>query len=197
MKKNSVGLFELKTAVLEYFLEKTPLNPLGVKGLWVPYMEFRDFGHTTTIPISNWIFWNSFCGWEIQRAFQQAITRKIWTFNLRFMVIQESLFICGQGGQHKKHLQIFFKKIKENCAMLDRSIPTRKALVHSIPISEVKDMTSDVLQALKASLFEKIILNLVWRLNFNNFQENSYTLNFFLQHFHYWNWHILNPFEIW
>jgi hypothetical protein len=39
--------------------------------------------------------------------------------------------------------------------MLDRSIPTREAFVHSILISEVKDMTSDVLQALKASLFEK------------------------------------------
>jgi hypothetical protein len=39
--------------------------------------------------------------------------------------------------------------------MLDRSIPTRKALVHSIPISEVKDMKSDVLWALKASHFEK------------------------------------------
>jgi hypothetical protein len=39
--------------------------------------------------------------------------------------------------------------------MLDRSIPTMKALVHSIPISEVKDMKSDVLWALKASLFEK------------------------------------------
>jgi hypothetical protein len=38
--------------------------------------------------------------------------------------------------------------------MLERSIPTREALVHSIPISEVKDMTSDVLHALKASLFE-------------------------------------------
>jgi hypothetical protein len=39
--------------------------------------------------------------------------------------------------------------------MLDRSIPTREALVHFIPISEVKDITSDVLRALKASLFEK------------------------------------------
>jgi hypothetical protein len=39
-------------------------------------------------------------------------------------------------------------KIKENCAMVDRSIRTRKALVHSIPISEVKDMKSDVLRAL-------------------------------------------------
>jgi hypothetical protein len=39
--------------------------------------------------------------------------------------------------------------------MLDGSIPTREALVHSIPISEVKDMTSDVLQAMKASHFEK------------------------------------------
>jgi hypothetical protein len=33
--------------------------------------------------------------------------------------------------------------------MVDRSICTRKALVHSIPISEVKDMKSDVLWALK------------------------------------------------
>jgi hypothetical protein len=39
--------------------------------------------------------------------------------------------------------------------MLDRSIPTREALVHSIPISEVKDMKSDVLRALKASLSKK------------------------------------------
>jgi hypothetical protein len=39
--------------------------------------------------------------------------------------------------------------------MLDRSIPKREALVHSIPISEVKDMTSDVLQALKASFSGK------------------------------------------
>jgi hypothetical protein len=39
--------------------------------------------------------------------------------------------------------------------MVDRSIPTRRDLVHSIPISEVKDMKSDVLWALKGSLFEK------------------------------------------
>jgi hypothetical protein len=39
--------------------------------------------------------------------------------------------------------------------MLDRSIPTKKTLVHSIPISEVKDMKSDVLWALKGFLFEK------------------------------------------
>jgi hypothetical protein len=55
--------------------------------------------------------------------------------------------------------------------MLDRSIPTRNALVHSILISEVKDMKSDVLQALKGSLSEKNSLNLVCGLNFNNFQE--------------------------
>jgi hypothetical protein len=30
--------------------------------------------------------------------------------------------------------------------MLNKSIPTREALVHSIPISEAKDMKSDVLQ---------------------------------------------------
>jgi hypothetical protein len=36
--------------------------------------------------------------------------------------------------------------------MVDRSIHTRKALVHSIPINEVKDMKSDVLQAQKRFL---------------------------------------------
>jgi hypothetical protein len=41
--------------------------------------------------------------------------------------------------------------------MIDRSIPTREALVHSIPISEVKDMKNDVLWALKASHSGKII----------------------------------------
>jgi hypothetical protein len=46
--------------------------------------------------------------------------------------------------------------------MLDRSIPTREALVHSIPISEVKDMESDVLQAVKASLFEKNFEPCLW-----------------------------------
>jgi hypothetical protein len=39
--------------------------------------------------------------------------------------------------------------------MLDRSICTRKDLVHSIPISEVRDMKSDVLRVLKASQFDK------------------------------------------
>jgi hypothetical protein len=39
--------------------------------------------------------------------------------------------------------------------MLDRSIPIREALIHSIPISEVKDMKNDVLQAVKASLLKK------------------------------------------
>jgi hypothetical protein len=38
--------------------------------------------------------------------------------------------------------------------MLDRSISTRKALVHSIPISEVKDIKSDILWAPKESLSE-------------------------------------------
>jgi hypothetical protein len=57
--------------------------------------------------------------------------------------------------------------------MLDRSIPTREALVHSIPISKVKDMTSDVLRALKAFLLGKKTLNLVCGLNFNNFQEKK------------------------
>jgi hypothetical protein len=39
--------------------------------------------------------------------------------------------------------------------MLDRSIHTREALVHSIPISEVIDMKNDVLRAPKASFSKK------------------------------------------
>jgi hypothetical protein len=39
--------------------------------------------------------------------------------------------------------------------MLGRSIPIREALVHPIQISEVKDMKTDVLQALKASFSKK------------------------------------------
>jgi hypothetical protein len=39
--------------------------------------------------------------------------------------------------------------------MLDRSISTREALIHSILTSEAKDMKSDVLQALKAFLSKK------------------------------------------
>jgi hypothetical protein len=37
MEKKSVGLLELETAVLECFLEKTPLSPLGVKASYSFY----------------------------------------------------------------------------------------------------------------------------------------------------------------
>jgi hypothetical protein len=56
--------------------------------------------------------------------------------------------------------------------MLDRSIPTSKALVHSISINEVKDMKSNVLRAPKASLSEKT-LNRIWGVNFNNFNKRK------------------------
>jgi hypothetical protein len=46
--------------------------------------------------------------------------------------------------------------------MLDRFIPTRDALVHSIPISEVKDMKSDVLWALTASHSETNFEPCLW-----------------------------------
>jgi hypothetical protein len=46
--------------------------------------------------------------------------------------------------------------------MLDRSIPTRKASVHSIPISEVKDMKSDVLRALKVLILRKNFEPCLW-----------------------------------
>jgi hypothetical protein len=108
------------------------------------------------------------------------------------------LYCRSYGDQkHSFHLRVvraaqktssnMFLKIKENCAMLDRSISKKEALVHSIPISEVKDMKSDVL---RASLSKNKTLNLICRLNFNNFQERkiSQTLNFFWQHFHHWDW---------
>jgi hypothetical protein len=57
--------------------------------------------------------------------------------------------------------------------MLDRSIPTREALVHSILISEVKDMKSNVLQALKPSLFEKKNFNIFCSRNFKNLKKEK------------------------
>jgi hypothetical protein len=39
MEKKSVGLLELETAVLECFLEKTPLSPLGVK---LVFLKMKD-----------------------------------------------------------------------------------------------------------------------------------------------------------
>jgi hypothetical protein len=57
--------------------------------------------------------------------------------------------------------------------MLDRSIPTREALVHSIVISEVIDMTSDNLQAMKASLSRKKTLNFLCGLKFYNFEDRK------------------------
>jgi hypothetical protein len=39
MKKTSVGLLELETAVLECFLEKTPLSPLGVKEIIISKIQ--------------------------------------------------------------------------------------------------------------------------------------------------------------
>jgi hypothetical protein len=81
--------------------------------------------------------------------------------------IQDLDLFCRSYGDQRNsfHLRVewatqknssnIFLENKKNCAMLDKSIPTREALVHSIPINEVKDMTSDVLRALKASLSEK------------------------------------------
>jgi hypothetical protein len=46
--------------------------------------------------------------------------------------------------------------------MLDRSISTREALVHSIPIIKVKEMKSDVLWALKAILSKKNFEPCLW-----------------------------------
>jgi hypothetical protein len=74
----------------------------------------------------------------------------------------------------------------------------RKALVHSIPISEVKDIKSDVLRALKASLFEKKL----WTLFVGSIltilkKEKLHRLWIsFCNIFHYWDRHFKNPFKI-
>jgi hypothetical protein len=73
------------------------------------------------------------------------------------MVSRRMLFIRGQCREHKKYFLIVYRK-KNKSAMLDASIPTQEALVHTIPISDVKDMKSDVSRALYTSLSSKIIL---------------------------------------
>jgi hypothetical protein len=45
MEKKSVGLLELEMAVLECFLEKTPLSPLGVKKPMLCPNNFRVSFH--------------------------------------------------------------------------------------------------------------------------------------------------------
>jgi hypothetical protein len=70
---------------------------------------------------------------------------------------QKNSFHLRAGRATQKTSSNIFLEHKKICAMLDRSIPTREALFYSIPISEVKAMKSDVLQALKASLSEKKI----------------------------------------
>jgi hypothetical protein len=51
-------------------------------------------------------------------------------------------------GSAKNFFKYFSKKLKFFLAILNRSIRKREVLVHSILISEVKDMESDVLRAL-------------------------------------------------
>jgi hypothetical protein len=58
------------------------------------------------------------------------------------------LFLTADSSDNlKKHL----KKIKIKLLSHNRSIPTRKTFVHSIFISEVKDMRNFVLQAIQES----------------------------------------------
>jgi hypothetical protein len=46
MEKKSVGLLELETAVLECFLEKTPLSPLGVNAMaFSPWVVLATWLH--------------------------------------------------------------------------------------------------------------------------------------------------------
>jgi hypothetical protein len=57
-------------------------------------------------------------------------------------------------GNTEKFLQFIFCGTTKICAMLDRSIYTKEPLIHSILISEVKDMKCDVLQAIMGYFLE-------------------------------------------
>jgi hypothetical protein len=91
-----------------------------------------------------------------------------------------------QGRQHKNYFKYVFYKITKISATLDRSLSTRKALIHSIPISKVKDMKRDVLQALKRcftstqEMFYKHSRDVLQALKrcFTSTQEMFYELNF-------------------
>ena len=56
----------------------------------------------------------------------------------------------GKASNTKNYFNFFFKNYNKNCTILDESASMRKALIHSIPISEFKDMKSDVLHIAKA-----------------------------------------------
>jgi hypothetical protein len=53
MKNNSIGLLELETAVLECFLEKTPLSPLRVKSR-SDSQGIKSRDTSTTLSSENW-----------------------------------------------------------------------------------------------------------------------------------------------
>jgi hypothetical protein len=92
MKKNSVGLLELETAVLECFLEKTPLSPLGVKE-----MQFNDNAsiHKLRSPNSNKVLTLKISSDQIWVAgyFGQPLTYPYFT-------IFSSNFISYKGSFH-------------------------------------------------------------------------------------------------
>jgi hypothetical protein len=89
---------------------------LTPKGLWVLYMEFRNFGHATMILIYNWIFWNFFGRKEIQRAFQQAFTpkiltllQKLWSFFFFFLSNEGMLLATAIAPEFAQNCQILSK----------------------------------------------------------------------------------------
>ena len=66
----------------------------------------------------------------------------------------------------KKFSHYFLKGIK-NTTLLHKFIRMWEALIHLIPMSEVKDMRSQVLWAIDAN-FQKKTLKCHFKLNFNN-----------------------------
>jgi hypothetical protein len=60
---------------------------------------------------------------------------------------QRNSFHLRVGRATQKTSSNIFLENKRKLYHIRRSIPTNEALVQSIPISEVKDMTSDVLRA--------------------------------------------------
>jgi hypothetical protein len=74
-------------------LGKNCYNWLFLKGLWVPCMEFRDFGFATMIPICNWIFWDFFGGWQIQRARLECLIVNLPSYNFMSLFFPLNFFV--------------------------------------------------------------------------------------------------------
>jgi hypothetical protein len=108
------------------------------------------FGHATTIPICNWIFSNFFGGWEIQRAFQQAITCKILTLFAKVMTFSfffsnesmlSTIAIATKSAKNNPKLPNFVKICLNTITLRNFEIPPKiEILIFSLKKSYIYRM---------------------------------------------------------